>query len=129
VSGANDHVLATYHYPDGKYVNIESGWLYTKPFPFEMAVLISGSAGTVHWSSQWNRPPELYAGDGEPEVLEVGGGSGWGRTLDYFLDCVRDDQPVALCSPEDSRTTVALAHLECQAIASGEQIVVEPALR
>ena len=123
-SGAVDHVHATYFYPDDFSVQLEGSWLYHHPFPFEMALVVSGAGGTVHWSSWDAAPPKLYAGAAEPELLPLAAGSGWGRTVDYFVECVRAGAPVQRCLPSESRRAVELALLERQAIAGAGRIDV-----
>lgn len=117
----NDHVVAAYEYDDGSYALLEGGWAFQRPWPFEMAITVAGERGTLDWSLR--RGPEVlhYAGDAEPRRIEVAGGTGWTRELDYFIRCVRAGVPVSLCTPESSRTSLALALLERSAAKAGRR--------
>nr|CAI78888.1 dehydrogenase [uncultured bacterium] len=126
-SGEIDHVLATYSYADGRYALIEGGWAHHHaPWPFEMAISVFGERGAAQWSSQ--RGPEvlLYAGADEVQRIDCADEAGWMHELDYFIDRVVAGQPVERCLPASSRTSVALALLEKQAIESGGAVRVSP---
>ena len=126
-SGAIDHVVATYGYPDGRYATLEGGWIYHAPW-FEMAITVVGETGTLDWLM--SRGPEVYAYHGgvEPERITVSEETGWGRELDYFVDCLREGRPVERCLPASSRANIALTLLERESIESGRVVRVPPGL-
>jgi predicted dehydrogenase len=118
-SGGIDHVVATYGYADGCYALLEGAWTLTKPYPFEMAITVQGETGTLEWSLSGGPEVLLYGGNEEPERLTVADETGWRRELDYFISCVRTDQPVERCLPASSRQSIALALLERRSIEDG----------
>jgi predicted dehydrogenase len=124
-SGAIDHVTSTYTYADGRYALLEGSWMFSEPWPFEMAITVVGETGTLDWSM--GRGPEVhwYHGGDEPEQIAVGDETGWGRELDYFVACVQQGRTVERCPPESSRASIALALLERESVArGGERVVV-----
>jgi predicted dehydrogenase len=128
-SGEIDHVLATYGYADGRYALLEGGWVFHPPWPFDMSITVHGERGTLFWSMP--RGPEvlLYAGAAEPETFPHDDQTGWMRELDYFIDCVLSGTPVQRCTPDSSRTSIALTLLERQSIDSGRLITTPADLR
>lgn len=120
-SGAIDHVLATYNYRDGRYAILEGGWMFTPPYPFEMAITVVGDEGTLDWSLRRGPDVDFHRG-ARVEKIAVSDETGWTRELDYFIDCLRHQKPVERCTPESSRTSIALALAEREAIQTGAAI-------
>jgi predicted dehydrogenase len=123
-SGGIDQITATWGYADGRYAIVEGGWLHKAPWPFEMRILVQGTTGTLDWSMV--RGPKILHYADEPTVreIEVDETDGWQRELDYFIDCVIGGKPVERCSPDTSRVSIALAHLERRAVRTGRVISV-----
>ena len=125
-SGGIDHVIATYAYEDGRYAQAEGAWIYTPPWPFEMAITVVGETGTLDWSML--RGPEvlLYAGGKQAEKFVGPDENGWTRELDYFVSCLRDGRAVDRCLPASSRANIALALLERESIEQGGALLPVP---
>jgi predicted dehydrogenase len=128
-SGGIDHVVATYGYADGLYVEIEGGWSLHAPWPFDMAITVHGDKGSLYWAA--SRGPNVlhYDGDSEPRVLECPNEGGTRRLLDYFVDCVCAGRPVARCTPQSARLSVGLVVLEDHSIKSRAAIDVGSGLK
>jgi predicted dehydrogenase len=120
VSGAIDHVAATYRYADGRYAVLEGGWALTSPRPFEMSITVHGERGTLEWSSGWGNEVRHY--DGTRTALIACEGDAYQREDDYFIDCVLSDRTPERCLPTSSRTSVALAWLEQRAVETGRVV-------
>ncbi len=122
-SGTIDHVVATYVYDDGRYATLEGGWVFSSPWPFEMAITVVGETGTLDWSMR--RGPEIhfYHGGDAPEKITVDDETGWTRELDYFIACLRDGRTVERCLPTTSRASIALTLLERESIEKGGVVI------
>ncbi len=114
VSGALEHVVATYRYTDDRYALLEGGWALTAPRPFEMAIAVHGDRGTLEWSSTWGNDVRFH--DGSRTHLLPGTGDAYAQEDDYFVTCVLESRAVERCPPAASRVSVALAWLEERAI-------------
>ncbi len=121
-SGGIDHVVATHHFDDGHYAVLEGGWSFHRPFPFEMAITVQGATGTLSWCLSDGPDVKLYAGGDDPEILPSAAGDGWSREIAYFIGCVSRGQPVAQCTPESSRLSIALAEAERRGVMTGESV-------
>ena len=120
-SGTIDHVVATHRYDDGRYAIVEGGWTFAPPWPFEMGITVVGARGTLEWSMR--RGPEVvFYRDGRAEQIAVPDETGWSRELDYFIDCVRRGEPMERCTPRSSRTSIALALAEREAVEQGRVV-------
>ena len=125
-SGGIDHVVATWHWDDGRYATLEGGWCFHIPFAFEMAITVHGSAGTAEWSSAHGDDVYLYTGAAERDAFKCDAATGWSREMDYFVAQLRAGQPVARCTPESCRTSIRLAELEQESISGGCAEVLVP---
>ncbi len=115
-SGGIDQVAATYTYGDGRYAVVEGGWMFSPPWPFEMAITVAGATGTLDWSMRRGPRVLLYRGGEQPQEIAVADQTGWQRELDYFVACLRSGRPVDRCLPESSRTSIALVLAEAASI-------------
>ncbi len=146
-SGGIDHVSAAWRYADGRYAILEGGFVFHPPWPFEMAVTVHGTRGTLDWSLR--RGPKLlhYAGgraadETRPSLstddtglapvareIDLDPADGWQRELDYFIGCVLEGRPVARCTPDDSRAAIGLTLLERRAAQTCRTLRVPPCIR
>ena len=127
-SGGYDHIVANYAYADGRYALIEGGWALTSVYPFEMAITVHGSEGTLEWSMSRGNDVQLYKA-GQPVESLPCEGDALRREQDYFIDCILSGQPVTRCTPESCRTSIALAWLERRSAELGREVQLSPRLR
>ncbi len=127
-SGGIDHIGALWGYPDGCYAQIEGGWVFDLPYPFEMAITVRGDRGTMEWRLADGPQVMFYKGDKEGEPLKVAGDA-YANELDYFIDCVVGGRPVSRCLPQSTRTSVVLSWLERRSIEGHKPVNVGDRLR
>ena len=118
-SGGIDHVVAHFSFADGGYAQIEGGWTFQSPWPFDMSITVMGEKATLDWSMQ--RGPEVlvYQGGEEAERIAVADETGWTRELDYFVERVNAGEAVERCLPKSARDSIALVKLEQESIGRG----------
>ena len=127
-SGDFDHVVATWGYPQGRYVALEGGWALAAPWTFDMEIAVHGERGTLGWALSRGNDVLLRASDGKTESI-VCSGDALRREQDYFIECVQAGRPVARCTPFSSRMSIVLAWLERRAIQTGRVVRVSERLR
>ena len=122
-SGGIDHVVASYSFADGCYAQIEGGWIFHAPWPFDMAITVVGEDATLDWSMQ--RGPEVlvYRGGKEAERVSVSDETGWTRELDYFVERVAEGHTVDRCLPTSARDSIVLVTREQDSIARGGELL------
>jgi predicted dehydrogenase len=120
-----DRVHTLWHYPSGVNVQIEGYWDMPAGFGFSMGFTARFEQAAVVWDLNTGKPLTVYLNDGPPETPDLPpGGDGYFGEIDYFLACIEQDRPPAICEPRDSRDAVALAWLEDQSIRTGRTIAV-----
>ena len=122
--GNPEHMYSLFRF--GKIpVAIESGWDYPRGgiFPFTMAYRAMFELGGLVYDGRAKPTMTFYTeteGVVYPnedargvtdngQVAQVPEGDGYLREIDYFLHCLETGAPFALCPPEDTLKTMALA--------------------
>lgn len=122
-SGAIDVVHAGWEYAKGAHVTIHGGWAYHTPFEFNMEFYIRCEKGTIAYdmSSKDNNPLKVYLGKKkiEPKMAE---GTGWGRELAYFVDCIEKGKKPSVITAASSLESVQMVETELASIKSGKAI-------
>jgi len=127
-SGGVDHVVAAYNYDHGRYAIIEGGWMLAAPWQFDMEITVHGEHGTLGWALSRGSEVCLVTANGATERIACTGDA-VRNELDYFIDCVQADAPVARCLPSSSRASVVLSWLERRSIETQRPIIVSDRLQ
>ncbi|MFD0960539.1 Gfo/Idh/MocA family protein [Paenibacillus chungangensis] len=107
--GAYDIVSTNYVYPDGKVVNAQSDWTLQGDFGFTMVYRVNfEGANLVFENGQLKVNPNEDAGF----VAELSEDTGYYRELCYFLDAVKNNEAVVVCSPESVADTMDIVEAE-----------------
>ncbi len=123
-SGGIDHVLAWYDYGrDGPIVETEGSWIGGRAAPFVMSFRMYLERATLDYSSDREKPLQLYADT--PEELEIPSVSAYGAEMDHFIRCVRLRMDSDVVPPESSRQAVALVLAEAKSIRTGRAIEID----
>ena len=126
VSGATDHVLAMYEFPDGKVVSAEGSWAMAPGFGFDMAYTINFERATVDFAS--TRAPETLRviRDGKAEKMEPGAGDGYIGELRYFAACIAKGVLPSVVTLADGVSALEICAAEEESIRTGRIVAVCP---
>lgn len=127
-SGSIDHVVATYTYGDGRYAQLEGGWALAAPWPFDMEISAHGERGTLGWALSRGEAVHFNRGGAATEEIACAGDA-LRCQMDYFVDCVREQRPVELCTPASTRISVNLSWLERRSVETGKMVPLSDRLR
>jgi predicted dehydrogenase len=127
VSGEIDHVVATYAYPDGRYVTLEGGWVIAAPHAFDMEITVHGERGTLGWAL--SRGDDVWHTDVDGTRAISVAGDALRNELDYFIECVQSGRPPERCTPSSTRTSIILCWIERRAIELGRPVVLGARLK
>ncbi len=111
-------------HPNGA-VSFAQGTLTMPPsYPFTMTLTVVCERGTVEFNSRLTPAITVYPVDGEPEhpaIPDLTGGAtseeamgniqqlgGYYAEVKYFVDCVEQDSPPDVVTPEDARLALAM---------------------
>lgn len=128
-SGGIDHVSAAWTFDSGAYALVEGGWSLHAPWPFDMAITVRGERATMHWTASRGNDVLLYEGGAEPRRLPCPAEGGTPRLIHYFVDCLVAGAPVARCTAESARLSIALTEVEQRSLETGSVVEIEAALR
>ncbi|MBN9502290.1 MAG: hypothetical protein BGO01_13415 [Armatimonadetes bacterium 55-13] len=117
--GTVDHrgpsqAFATLTYPDGAVAHLEGGWNLPNHTPFKMAFRAIFERGAAIMDAG---PMTIYEDGKDPVVPEfpkmeaAGGGNisdlgGYFHELKYFVDCITQNRPFEISTPETSRKSL-----------------------
>lgn len=115
-----DAVSTRYLYSDGKVVSAEDDWTINGGYGFDMTYRVNFKSGSLHFS---RGKVMAYPAVGEGFEPELPGDDGYYREICYFIDCIRNDRRIEICSPESTRDTIAIALAEQESADKGGAIV------
>lgn len=105
---------ATWTYENGPLVQIHGGWdRNTAPFRMAFEVLCEG--GTLCWDSSRGEAMEIRRGK-DVKNLDFHGTMGYAPEINYFLDCIAQNQTPTRATPRSSREAVQIAREELRQI-------------
>jgi predicted dehydrogenase len=116
-TGAPDHVVTVYDYPDIPLVVAEGGWVMADGFGFSMAYTVNFEKATAVFDLANESPLKVYA-DGEAETIELEDAMGYDLELEHFVKCVLYNTPSDLVSWKDAAVTVRLIEAELASLNS-----------
>ncbi|BCG58266.1 Gfo/Idh/MocA family protein [Paenibacillus sp. URB8-2] len=109
-----------YYYKDGKVINAQVDWTLKGDFGFYMGYRVNFERGNVVFDGS---RVKVNPNDGPGFTPEISPDAGYYRELDYFLDAVIHDKPVAVCTPESAAESLELVEAEIEsADAQGEWV-------
>ena len=125
-------------HPNGA-VSFAQGSLAMPPsYPFTMTLTVVCERGTVEFNSRLTPALTVYPVDGEPEhpaIPDLTGGAtseeamgniqqlgGYYAEVKYFVDCVEQDRPPDVVTPEDARLALAMCLAACRSAQKGKPV-------
>ena len=104
-----DTIWANFHYPGVDFAVVSGGWYHLKSYPFSMSFTIVCEEGTLDFHSAAERPLTVHRLDGSEEKPELPEGDGYRHEIEYFLECVRQNNAPEACPPQESADSIRLA--------------------
>ena len=117
-SGCYDQVESVWHYDDDRLVLLEATWLAAAPGAFEMSFEVSMERACLTYNSSRKPDLQLHVPGEETVAPKVSEEDGYLREINYFVQAVLEDRPVARATPDSSRLSVALIESEIESIRS-----------
>ena len=120
-----DHAVAVYDFGNGTLVTTESGWDPASATPFEMSFQIVCENATIRLSETGYK---IIWEDGtveEPKPASEDFPTGWHVELDYFLNCIiNNENPDKYLDYDDMISGIALVEAAKKSIDNGETVKV-----
>jgi len=121
-TGALDHVFTNLKY-DKHLAFTEASFLMPPNWPFRMDLRIVGTKATLEMDITRDPTLRVIDGNGDTLALPVAQGDGYQAEINHFCAAVRNDTPITIAPPEDSRLSMKLALCSKQAAETGEIVV------
>ncbi len=112
---ACDVIHALYQYADGPQVSIHAGWSEVQ-IPFKAGYEAWFEKAFVRYDAEKKPTLQVYSDPQKviSQPLLYTSGDAYLAEICYFLDCVEKDAPLAECTPESTRGSIALVSQEIQ---------------
>jgi len=123
-SGAVDHIATIYQYNNKIQVLAEGGWAYHSSFPFEMSYRVIFEKATVEYNCARQPALKVHSRSGRTITPKVPAGDGYGREIDYFLDCLRKGMKPKTVTPKDARNSLKIVLAEVESVRKGKPVRV-----
>ncbi|MEM7624693.1 MAG: Gfo/Idh/MocA family oxidoreductase [Planctomycetota bacterium] len=129
LTGAPDHVVTQYLYPDGPVVSAEGGWSMAPGYGFSMRYTVNFEHATADF--ELGRTPALRVTHGgqEPRALDLPGWMGYDAEIGYFIDCITTGSPPQRVTVADAAESIRLIEAEGRSIAAGVPVELAAAGR
>lgn len=121
--GRIDHIVTSYEYGPGQLVVAEGGWEYAPGFPFSMSFTIAMEKATLNCTADLTLT--LHPAEGESKALPCPAGDGYEHELRHFVECIAEDKPSEVVSPQSAMESVKLIECEMESVRTGETVPVE----
>jgi len=129
--GRWDHVHTTLTYPDAQ-ASVEASLLMPEPWPFSTSILVLGTEGAIEYTfrvsaniqerEQASHFFRLYKSDGQVCEPAVPKEDMFAAQLRYFVSCVAERKPPALCPPEETCQVMQVMAASRQSAESGQVV-------
>ncbi len=120
-SGAINHVVTQYNYPNGPNVSAEGSWLLTQGFNMSYTLLCQQA--TLDFDLARGDKALIISETGkEPRVVDTGEGDGYSKEIDYIIGCVAKQQAPTIVTALDGMTALEICEAEERSIRSGAPV-------
>jgi len=122
VTGAYDHVLTSYHYPDGKLVSAEGGWIMAPGFGFRMSFQIVLEGATLTYDSTRSPSLQVCPVHAESYTPQIAPGDGYSQEISHFAHRLNGAPAPSILTPHQSAASVRLVLAERQSADTGQPV-------
>jgi predicted dehydrogenase len=118
-----DHVITTYLYEDLVCV-AEGGWGFPAGFPFYMGFQVLGEQGCLDFGLSNDPPLAFYRADGERVIPDYPAGDGYGRELNYFMECLEKGEQPTRVTAQGALEAVGVVAAERESVRTGQIVAL-----
>lgn len=104
-----DIVSTNYIYDDGKVVNAQDDWTLEGDYGFQMLFRVNFERGNLIYEGGVLK---VNPNDGKGFVPEHPAEQGYYREIKYFANCIINDEPITVATPESTTDTIKIAETE-----------------
>ena len=133
-TGCWNHVMSNIKFKNGKFAVVEGAFDMTENYPFTMSFRAVGSEGTINYNfvAGFNlenvggatRNTVYFKNGQEPDVLKIEEYDAYQKEIEYFADCIINDNPIEVVSPEDSKDVLTVIQAIQKSLETGELVTL-----
>ncbi len=124
VTAGIDHVVTRYEYPHVPLVVAEGSWAMSKGFPFTMQYAVNFERATAVFDLAAKNILTLYELGKEPAAVEIPGGMGYEREIEYFVDCLKNNKKPDVVTLPQAAESVRIIEAEMQSLQTGKPVIL-----
>jgi predicted dehydrogenase len=119
ISGAYDHVVTSYRYPDGKVISAEGGWVMAASFGFQMSFHMVMERATLVFDSTRSPAFKVCPQRAPAFTPPLAPGDGYSVEIRHFADLLLGNPVPAVLTPAQSAASLRLILAEVQSADHG----------
>ncbi|HAB17062.1 MAG TPA: Gfo/Idh/MocA family oxidoreductase [Verrucomicrobiota bacterium] len=112
VSGAIDHVMALFQYPNGPTVSAEGSWAMAEGFPFNMSFTVNFEGATADYDLARGAEAFRLTTKGSTQTIKLEAPDGYVGELRYFVESVLAGRPPSRVTARDASSVIELCEAE-----------------
>lgn len=133
-TGCWNHVMSNIKFKNGKFAVVEGAFDMTENYPFTMSFRAVGSEGTINYNfvAGFNlenvggatRNTVYFKNGQEPDALKIEEYDAYQKEIEYFANCIINDNPIEVVSPEDSKDVLTVIQAIQKSLETGELVTL-----
>lgn len=124
-SGATDHIVTHYVYPNGPMVHAEGAWSMTPGFGFNMAYTVVFEQATADYDLARQPSPLRLIERGKPATQPaLDPGDGYAGEARHLIESIASDTAPTVVTPQDGARAVRLCEAEEISALSGKPVLL-----
>jgi len=123
-SGAIDHVVTQYHFPDGPAVHAEGSWAMAAGFGFNMSYTVNFENATADYDIARGKDSLRIASDGTPQVIPCEEPDGYIQELRHFAEALLTGKKPSVVTVDDAVTSIEICEAEEKSVQTGKTVNV-----
>jgi predicted dehydrogenase len=116
------HITTQYYYSNIEHCVAEGGWHFTDKYPFNMAFTAIFEKGEVEFDLSKDPAFRVYEEGKDPYTPDVPEGDGYSREIDYFLNCLENNIPLEIVTPESAKLSLEVIMAEKESVEKKRKI-------
>ena len=124
ITSATDHVVTQYEYDDVPIVVAEGGWDMAKGFGFTMRYAVNFDKATAVFDLAAPHPLTLIEPDKGAMPVALDEGMGYGREIDYFLNCIATGTRPSTVTLTSAAESVRIVEAELESVRTGRRVTL-----
>ncbi|QDU33078.1 Glucose--fructose oxidoreductase precursor [Poriferisphaera corsica] len=117
-----DHVVTQYFYDQVPLVTAEGGWWTVDDTPFVMTYTVTFEKAVAIFDIAQGSHVTLKQPNQDAVQLSMTGEMGYQSEINYFVDCVKNNQQPTIVTPQEAANTIKISEAEQGSVEQGKKV-------